>query len=89
MSPILMAIIVVTVIGLNFGRQLGGAIVTETVFAMPGLGMLMVNGVRQRDTPIVMAAVLFAALLAGVVNLLVDILYTFIDPRLKSEFSRK
>jgi peptide/nickel transport system permease protein len=80
---------VVTVIGLNFGRQLGGAIVTETVFAMPGLGMLMVNGIRSRDTPIVMGAVLFAAILAGVVNLLVDIFYTFIDPRLKSEFAKK
>lgn len=80
---------VVTVIGLNFGRQLGGAIVTETVFAMPGLGMLMVNGIRMRDTPIVMGAVLFAALLAGIVMLLVDILYSFIDPRLKTEYSKK
>lgn len=77
---------VVTVIGLNFGRQLGGAIVTETVFAMPGIGMLMVNGIRSRDTPIVMASVLFAAILAGAVNLIVDIIYTFIDPRVKSEF---
>lgn len=76
-------------IGLNFGRQLGGAIVTETVFAMPGLGMLMVNGIRMRDTPIVMGAVLFAALLAGIVMLLVDILYSFIDPRLKTEYSKK
>lgn len=80
---------VVTVIGLNFGRQLGGAIVTETVFAMPGLGMLMVNGIRTRDTPIVMGAVLFAAVLAGIVMLLVDILYSFIDPRLKTEYSKK
>lgn len=80
---------VITVIGLNFGRQLGGAIVTETVFAMPGLGMLMINGIRTRDTPIVMGAVLFAAVLAGIVVLLVDILYSFVDPRLKTEYAKK
>ncbi len=80
---------IVTVVGLNFGRQLGGAIVTENVFAIAGIGTLMIAGIRQRDTPVVMAAVLLAALMAGLVNLLVDIFYTFIDPRLKSEFAKK
>lgn len=80
---------IVTVVGLNFGRQLGGAIVTENVFAISGIGMLMITAIRQRDTPVVMAAVLFAALMAGLVNLLVDLFYTFIDPRLKSEFGKK
>lgn len=80
---------IVTVIGLNFGRQLGGAIVTETVFNIPGIGMLMVNGITSRDTPIVMASVLLAAILAGLVNLLVDVFYTLIDPRLKSEFAKR
>ncbi|MHC1759463.1 MAG: ABC transporter permease [Negativicutes bacterium] len=77
---------IVTVVGLNFGTQLGGAIVTESVFAMPGIGTLMVAAVRTKDTPIVMASVLFAALLAGIINLLVDVLYVYIDPRLKSEY---
>lgn len=77
---------IVTVIGLNFGYQLGGAIVTETVFAMPGIGSLMIAAVRTKDTPIVMASVLFVAIAAGIINLLVDVLYTYIDPRLKSEY---
>ena len=77
---------VVTVIGLNFGYQLGGAIVTETVFAMPGIGSLMVAAVRTKDTPIVMASVLFVAIAAGIINLAVDVLYTYIDPRLKSQY---
>lgn len=76
---------IVTLIGLNFGTQLGGAIVTETVFTMPGLGSLMINAVRTKDTPIVMSAVITIAIIAGFVNLFVDILYTFIDPRLKSD----
>lgn len=80
---------VVTVVGLNFGTQLGGAIVIESVFAMPGIGTLMVAAVRTKDTPIVMASVLFVALLAGIVNLLVDVLYVYIDPRLKSQFVKK
>jgi len=77
---------IVTVVGLNFGTQLGGAIVTESVFAMPGIGTLMVAAVRTKDTPIVMASVLFVALLAGIINLIVDVLYVYIDPRLKSEY---
>jgi peptide/nickel transport system permease protein len=76
----------VTVVGLNFGTQLGGAIVIESVFAMPGIGTLMLAAVRTKDTPIVMASVLFVALLAGITNLLVDVLYVYIDPRLKSQF---
>ncbi len=80
---------VVTVVGLNFGTQLGGAIVIESVFAMPGIGTLMVAAVRTKDTPIVMASVLFVALLAGIINLIVDVLYVYIDPRLKSQFAKK
>ena len=77
---------VITVIGINFGFQLGGAMITETVFAMPGLGTLMITSVRMKDTPVVMASVLFVAILAGLINLLVDILYVFIDPRIKSQY---
>lgn len=77
---------VVTIIGVNFGMSLGGAIVTEQVFAMPGLGQLMINSIRTKDIPMVIASVLFAAIMASVMNLLVDIVYTFIDPRLKAQF---
>ena len=77
---------VVTIIGVNFGMSLGGAIVTEQVFAMPGLGQLMINSIRTKDIPMVIASVLFAAMMASIMNLLVDIVYTFIDPRLKAQF---
>jgi peptide/nickel transport system permease protein len=79
---------VVTVIGVNFGIALGGAIVIEQVFAIPGLGQLMVNSIREKDTPMVIAAVLFAAIIASLINLLVDIVYVYIDPRLKSKYMR-
>ena len=80
---------VVTQIGINFGVQLGGAIISEQVFAIPGLGTLMINSVRLKDTPMVMMSITFVAIAAGLVNLLVDILYTFIDPRTKSSFVKK
>ncbi len=80
---------VITVIGLNFGISLGGAVVTEQLFAIPGIGQFMINGIRQKDTPVVMASVLIAALLASLVNLLVDLIYVYVDPRLKSQFARK
>lgn len=78
---------VVTIIGVNFGHALGGTIVIEQVFAMPGLGQLMINAVRSKDIPMVIASILFSAIIASLVNLLVDIVYVYIDPRLKSEYS--
>ena len=77
---------IITVIGLNFGFMLGGAIITEAVFALPGVGSLMIGAIQQRDTPIVLGGVLFIALIFSVVNLAVDILYAFVDPRIKSQY---
>ncbi|MBC8537025.1 ABC transporter permease [Feifania hominis] len=77
---------VVTTIGINFGLQLGGAVICESVFSIQGLGTLMITSVRQKDVPMVMAAVLFVALTISIVNLLIDILYTYIDPRVKSQY---
>ena len=77
---------VVTVIGINFGLQLGGAVICESVFSIPGLGTLMITSVRQKDIPMVMASVLFVALTISIVNLLIDLLYTYIDPRVKSQY---
>lgn len=73
---------VVTVIGVNFGGLLGGTIITEKVFAINGVGRLMVDAIAQRDFPMVQASVLLVATLFVVVNLLVDIVYTLIDPRI-------
>lgn len=74
---------VVTVIGLEIGVYLGGSIVTETVFSWPGLGRQMMDAIYSHDYPIVQGAVLIYAFLIVIVNLLVDITYTVIDPRVK------
>lgn len=76
---------VITVAGTNFGSLMGGAVLIETVFAMPGLGTLLVNGVRSQNIPIVMACVLVIAVSFSLINLIVDLLYTWLDPRLKSQ----
>jgi len=77
---------VITVIGLQFGYLLGGAVLTETVYSWPGVGRMMVEAIRSKDTPVVLAAVLFLATTFSIVNLFVDILYGFIDPRVKSQY---
>ena len=74
---------VVTVIGLEIGVYLGGSIVTETVFSWPGLGRQMMDAIYTHDYPIVQGAVLLYAFLIVIVNLLVDITYTIVDPRVK------
>lgn len=79
---------VITIIGINFGRHLGGAVVIENVFAMSGLGQLIISSVRMKDTPMVLASVMFVAIISGLVNLGVDILYAYIDPRLKSQYMK-
>src|SRR5512136_15071 len=73
---------VVTVIGLNFGLLLSGAILTETVFSWPGVGRLVVDAVYARDYPLVIGCVLVFALVFVIVNLITDLLYTYIDPRI-------
>jgi len=73
---------VITVIGLNFGLLLAGAILTETVFSWPGIGRYVVNAVRMRDYPAVQGCVLFFALVFVIVNLVTDIIYVYIDPRI-------
>lgn len=73
---------VITVIGLNFGFLLGGTIITEQVFAINGVGRLMIDAIAARDFPVVQGTVLLVATLFVVVNLLVDIIYAFVDPRI-------
>lgn len=77
---------VVTVVGLQFGSLLGGAVLTETVFSWPGVGRLMVDSIKSKDTPMVLASVIFISVTFSFVNLLVDILYAYIDPRIKSQY---
>jgi len=79
---------IITLIGMQFGALLGGAIVTETIFSMPGLGSFLITAIRAKDTPVVLVvSVLMAATFCSVM-LFVDILYATIDPRIKAKFSR-
>ncbi|MDP3038706.1 MAG: ABC transporter permease [Deltaproteobacteria bacterium] len=74
---------VVTIVGMELGTLLGGAVITETVFAWPGVGRLAVQAIYNRDYPVVQAAVFLLASIFVLVNLIVDILYTYLDPRVK------
>ena len=79
---------VITVAGMHFGALLGGSVITESVFAMPGVGTLAIDAIRSKDTPQVMAAVLMLAALFCIIMLIVDLLYAFIDPRIRSRYSK-
>lgn len=80
---------VITTVGLSISNLLGGALIIENVFGISGLGTLMVNSVKSKDTPMLIGSVMFAAVVAGIVNLAVDVLYTYVDPRIKAQFVRK
>ena len=71
-----------TVIGLQLGLLLSGAVLTETIYSLPGLGRLMVDSILSRDYPVVQAGALFIAVVFVLVNLAVDILYAALDPRI-------
>jgi peptide/nickel transport system permease protein len=75
---------VLTIVGLQVGYLFGGAVLVEMVFSWPGLGLLMVNGILARDFPVVQGAVLIVATTYVLVNLLVDVLYTLVDPRVRT-----
>jgi peptide/nickel transport system permease protein len=74
---------IITVLGLQFGSLLGGSVITETVFSYPGVGVLLVHGVLQRDYPVVQGAALAIAALFTLVNVAVDLIYLVLDPRLR------
>jgi peptide/nickel transport system permease protein len=76
---------IVTILGLQTGFLLGGVVITEQIFGLPGLGWTLLNGVYQRDYPVVQGTVMVFALTFVLVNLLVDLLYTYLDPRIRYE----
>ena len=76
---------VITVIGINFANVLGGAVATETVFAWPGVGRAMIDALRVRDVPVIEGGVIMLALAFVLANLLVDVTYSFLDPRVRLE----
>jgi peptide/nickel transport system permease protein len=77
------AIPIVTIVGIELGTLLGGSVITETIFAWPGVGRLSVQAIYNRDYPVVQAAVFLLASTFVVVNLIVDVLYTYLDPRIR------
>jgi peptide/nickel transport system permease protein len=77
---------VITIIGMQFGTLLGGGILTESVFSIPGVGRLMVESIKMRDYPIVQGGVLYIALVYCFINLAVDLLYAWVDPRIKAQY---
>ena len=74
---------IITVLGLQFGQLLGGAIITETVFAWPGVATLTVESIRNQDFPVVQCAVVLLALIIVTANVIVDLVVGFIDPRIR------
>jgi len=74
---------IITVLGLQFGMLLGGSVIIETVFAWPGIGWLLFNAITMRDLPLIRATVLVISLLFVIINLIVDILYAVIDPKVR------
>ena len=79
---------VITTVATSFGGLLGGAIITESVFNMSGLGSLIVLSIKMKDTPTVMAAIILLAVMFTVIMLLVDLFYAFIDPRIKAKYAK-
>ena len=77
---------VITVIGANFGSLLGGSVVIETVFALPGLGNMVVSSIRTKDVPQVMAGTMVIAFMFCVILLIMDVAYAFIDPRIRTNY---
>lgn len=79
---------IITILGMNFGHQLGGTVLIESVFSIPGLGTLIVSAIRLKDIPQVMASTIFLALIFTTIILIVDLLYAFIDPRIKAKYAK-
>lgn len=76
---------VITIVGLQLGYLLGGTVIVETIFAWPGIGKLLIDSIDARDIPIIQGCVVFIAIIFSLVNLLVDLSYYFLDPRIKYE----
>ena len=73
---------VITQIGISFAGGIGGAIVTENIFAIPGIGVMLVNAVKSRDVPVVMGVIIFVTIIVGIINLIVDLICAVVDPRI-------
>lgn len=73
---------VITQIGISFAGGIGGAVVTENIFAIPGIGAMLINAVKGRDVPVVMGTIIFVTIIVGIINLIVDLICAIVDPRI-------
>ena len=76
----------ITVIGMDIGTLLGGVVLTETVFSIPGTGRLLLESINKRDTPTVIGCLVIMAVCIAISNLIVDIVYAYVDPRIKAQY---
>ena len=79
---------IITIFGVQFSNVLGGSVLAETVFAWPGVGRLVVDAIDQRDIPTVTGALIMTTMLVTIVNLVVDIVYAYVDPRIKAQYTK-
>ena len=79
---------IITVSGIQFSAMMGGAVTTEAVFSFPGIGTLLVGAIKSKDTVCVTGCLIMTSLLVSVILLLVDILYAYVDPRIKAQYSK-
>lgn len=79
---------IITIFGIQFSNVLGGSVLAETVFSWPGVGRLVVDAINQRDIPMVTGALVMTTMLVSIVNLLVDIIYAYVDPRIKAQYTK-
>lgn len=77
---------VMTLVGVNFGRLLGGSAIIEIVFSIPGLGNLIIDGIKVKNAPLVQGGILVIALAMALCNLFIDVLYAYVDPRIRSQY---
>lgn len=79
---------IITICGSRFGFLLGGTVILETVFSIPGIGMYMVNGINSRDYPVVQGSIIYVAFIFAFIMLITDLIYAYVDPRIKAQYMR-
>lgn len=79
---------VITILGMSFAGLLGGSMITEIIFGFPGIGMVIITAIKMKDMPLVMGSTIFLSALFMIIMLIVDLIYAYIDPRIKAQFSK-
>lgn len=80
---------IITICGTRFGFMLGGTVIIESVFSIPGIGVYLVNGINSRDYPVVQGSIIYIAFIFAIIMLLTDLIYAYVDPRIKAQYVKK